>query len=318
MRLKLPQVALNSENQLYNVFKEQKPVIIKSISSSWPAMKSWQDYSKLKLRILNGKKNDQCVVSVERGGNYMSKAMSLVEIDFIDLLDYFIALEKSQSGCSFQSHTEKSHIYLAQTNLKDIYDLIDDVEVPKLVQCTTDVSKNLYNINLWLGGPGGTDSPCHYDPFQNVLCQVFGSKTVLLFTPDEAHSLYPLLGTVQKNTSRVDFKPIVRDVLSTIDHLGLSPHVISTDYSSFVFSTSPSAPSSSSSAPSSVINNDIGSLAISPSVDSQRQFERFPKLHEADGYCVRLEPGDGLFIPMRWWHHCLSPAASCSVNFWWR
>jgi len=36
------------------------------------------------------------------------------------------------------------------------------------------------------------------------LVQIFGEKEVTLFHPNQANGLYPAIGTVQKNTSRVD------------------------------------------------------------------------------------------------------------------
>lgn len=31
----------------------------------------------------------------------------------------------------------------------------------------------------------GSESPCHQDPFHNVLCQIYGTKTALLFAPSD-------------------------------------------------------------------------------------------------------------------------------------
>jgi Cupin-like domain len=31
----------------------------------------------------------------------------------------------------------------------------------------------------------GSESPCHQDPFHNILCQVYGTKHVLLFPPEQ-------------------------------------------------------------------------------------------------------------------------------------
>jgi hypothetical protein len=77
--------------------------------------------------------------------------------------------------------------------------LDEDVSPPLI----TKTGKNhLYKVNLWLGSK--TTSPCHHDPFQNILCQVFGRKNIILFPPGQAKYLYPAYGSVQKNTSLVD------------------------------------------------------------------------------------------------------------------
>ena len=31
----------------------------------------------------------------------------------------------------------------------------------------------------------GSESPCHRDPFHNILCQIYGEKKVILFAPSE-------------------------------------------------------------------------------------------------------------------------------------
>jgi len=43
----------------------------------------------------------------------------------------------------------------------------------------------------------------------------------------------------------------------------------------------------------------------------------FPQFAHAQGYETTLEPGDGLFIPLKWWHCCKAVTGSLSVNFWW-
>lgn len=64
-------------------------------------------------------------------------------------------------------------------------------------------SVTLYQNNLWINGHAGSASPCHYDPFHNLLVQIYGTKRVLLFSPEQSAALYPASGTVQKNTSLV-------------------------------------------------------------------------------------------------------------------
>ena len=59
--------------------------------------------------------------------------------------------------------------------------------------------------NIWLG-PGGTRSPLHNDPYENVFAQVVGYKYFRLYPPRETHKLYPrgVEGGIQMgNTSQV-------------------------------------------------------------------------------------------------------------------
>jgi lysine-specific demethylase 8 len=46
-------------------------------------------------------------------------------------------------------------------------------------------------------------------------------------------------------------------------------------------------------------------------------FERFPRAASARRVVVELEPGDGLFIPNRWWHLVRAVTNSVTINFWW-
>lgn len=58
-------------------------------------------------------------------------------------------------------------------------------------------------INAWFG-PKGTVSPLHFDPKHNLLCQVVGSKKIILFPYTDTPYLYPHDSSLLFNTSRVD------------------------------------------------------------------------------------------------------------------
>jgi len=196
---------------------------------------------------MKAKVGNNCRIPVEFGGNYMSKNMKVLHSEFSDLIDFF-----EKYGPTDIKDEKIPQIYLAQHSIEEINNLEDDIMLPTL--CKTGKGQ-LYKKNIWLSGPIGATSPCHTDPFQNVLCQVFGEKTVILFHPNQEKYLYPAYHTVQKNTSLVDF-------------------------------------------------DDIDDT-------------RYPLLRSAVGYVAELHPGDGLFIPKKWWHHCQSLSMNCSVNFWW-
>jgi hypothetical protein len=37
---------------------------------------------------------------------------------------------------------------------------------------------------------GNTTSPLHYDDYENLLCQIRGTKEITLFPPSDLHNLY--------------------------------------------------------------------------------------------------------------------------------
>ena len=64
--------------------------------------------------------------------------------------------------------------------------------------------------HAWFG-PGGTVSPCHHDPYHNLLAQVVGAKRVTLFDAAQAPRLYPHDGDgLRRNTARVDVEAHAR------------------------------------------------------------------------------------------------------------
>jgi [protein]-arginine 3-hydroxylase / protease len=57
-------------------------------------------------------------------------------------------------------------------------------------------------VKSWIG-PANTISTMHTDNQHNLLCQVKGSKLVILAAPDEAPNLYPYEGMLN-NTCQID------------------------------------------------------------------------------------------------------------------
>jgi [protein]-arginine 3-hydroxylase / protease len=55
----------------------------------------------------------------------------------------------------------------------------------------------------------------------------------------------------------------------------------------------------------------------SPVNVEQPDFEKFPLFREAQLLEATVEPGEILFIPVRWWHYARALEESISLNFWW-
>ena len=181
--------------------------------------------------------------------------------------------------------------YLAQHDLHSISPLLaQEVQVPHILSPVspepgdgTSSSRriSIYRNNVWLGGHAGSASPCHYDPFHNLLVQIYGAKRVLLFDPQDSAGLYPALTTVQKNTS------LIRS-FEHEDGLGGVSADGSTRSGAFA-------------------GEGAGAGAGAG---------YFPLYKDVQGYEVVLQPGDALYIPYKWWHYCSTTSASCSANWW--
>nr|CDJ85085.1 Lysine-specific demethylase 8 [Haemonchus contortus] len=57
--------------------------------------------------------------------------------------------------------------------------------------------------NGWIG-PGGTVSPLHTDPRQNIFCQIMGRKFFRLVSPSDSENVYAFKDGIITNTSQVD------------------------------------------------------------------------------------------------------------------
>ena len=137
------------------------------------------------------------MVRVEVGKNYMSPDLQVAEVDFRSFAQFCTATLDTTPNTSTTDISGR--VFLAQCDLPA--SLKEDVVVPDMTKTTG--KGHLYRINMWMCGSHGSESPCHHDPFHNLLCQVFGSKRVVLFPPDESDNLYPA-SSPQRNTSMVD------------------------------------------------------------------------------------------------------------------
>lgn len=267
--------------------QRSEPLVLRGFALRWPAVshphRKWADFGGLAQRLrLRG----ESVVRAEIGAHYMDPQLQLTHVGLESFLR-FIALPEAEQRRALQAR-----MFIAQQDLMEIPVLRDDIDVPHEVMeaaaaptsaaaATAGVSglasaaaadqhdrstgaaashgsRRLHRCNLWLSTALGSESPCHHDPYNNLLCQVVGRKQVRLFPPECGRYLYPHAAqSRQQNTSSVDL---------------LRP--------------------------------------------DRRRHPLFAQA-EAAGRVAELVPGDALFLPLRWWHHCRSDGVSCSVNFWW-
>lgn len=191
-----------------NYFNCNQPVILEGCMSQWPAMTKWNQVTYL-LDVCRNR-----VVPIEIGKNYTTETWSQDLIKF----DEFFRRQFMDDEASSQS---KRVEYLAQHNLFDqIPALQSDILTPEYccLSNRTDDAEIDVDIKAWLG-PEGTTSPMHIDAKHNLLCQVFGSKYIILAAPEDSTNLYPFDGDMLKNTSQIDAEhldydrfPLLRNV----------------------------------------------------------------------------------------------------------
>ncbi|RLU19658.1 hypothetical protein DMN91_008215 [Ooceraea biroi] len=133
-------------------------------------------------------------VPIEIGSSYTEDDWTQRLLNFSDFLQEYIIADSSEIG------------YLAQHQLfEQVPELKEDFEVPLYCFFSDDPSEEstTHHVNCWLG-PANTVSPLHYDRYNNLLCQVFGYKRIILYPPDESGYLYPHESRLLENTAQVD------------------------------------------------------------------------------------------------------------------
>lgn len=121
------------------------------------------------------------------------------------------SVQLPQTGVVYQQ-TEKAHrqtlkvrelvqmmqcgtsCYLDQADVGHFPGLLEGSPVPSLVPA------GRHFVNLWIGAR--TRSGLHYDPMDNCLLQLHGSKVAILAAPADRRNLYPFADNVAK--SRID------------------------------------------------------------------------------------------------------------------
>ncbi|CAH1159504.1 unnamed protein product [Phyllotreta striolata] len=220
-------------------FLPQTPVKLQGCLQHWPALKKWQDINYL-LEIAGDR-----TVPIEIGSHYVDENWTQKLMTLKEFIERHYLSDTGDIG------------YLAQHNLfEQITELKDDIRIPDYCCLSTDYEHTTEpDINAWLG-PKGTVSPLHHDPKNNLLTQVYGTKQIILFSPEDTPNLYPHDDKLLNNTAQVD-----------------------------------------------PVNPDL---------------QKHPKFSNAHIYKCLLEPGEMVFIPVKWWHHVTAIEKSFSVSFWWQ
>lgn len=168
--------------------EREQPVLLLNTLTEWPALKLWPDLNYI-LKLAGNR-----MVPIEIGSNYSNEEWSQQLMKLRDFLE-------RQFSTSTEISSRKVE-YLAQHELFEQIPLLKkDFSVPDY--CSLRSSNTDVDIKAWLG-PEGTVSPLHYDPKHNLLCQVFGSKRIILASPKDSQYLYAHESEFLKNTSQIE------------------------------------------------------------------------------------------------------------------
>lgn len=170
-------VMIRSANDFHQIVRAGKPVIIEGSSLGSCTDKWTTDYLKGRVGI------DQKVVVHEAGSEHMdfqSKNFSYVTRTFGDFID-----QADNGGQLYlRSLSSQDPSQLPADIKKDFPSIADDFCLPSEL---ASILESFHSSPLRISGP--VNMWLHYDVMANVLCQIRGSKRLLLFPPSDVKYL---------------------------------------------------------------------------------------------------------------------------------
>ena len=171
---KLREIALKDIgcDALFQFCKVQKePVLITGIFEAIPELERWSPewmQSKLKNKAVMVRESDSRTFAV----GATSKEMPF---------DQYV---ETICDPSFEHSTKR--LYMQQQSIDHaLPELKAEVFIDRYLP-----EKKVFMKNMWFG-PGGNTSPLHFDPFDNLFLQLYGSKQFYIFDPKDYSKLYP-------------------------------------------------------------------------------------------------------------------------------
>lgn len=160
---------INREDFQKLYLKPLKPVILKNLSASWPAMKKWspeyfkEKYGEKPVKVYNAS-------FAEQGKSYMSSVDVIPFKEFIDRI-------------SNRSLDLRMFLHNLKTQMPE---LLKDIQIPSIA---SGISRNL--IFMFFGCKGSF-TPMHFDiDMAHVFhTAIYGKKKVTLFPFEESKNLY--------------------------------------------------------------------------------------------------------------------------------
>ncbi|MBU6184033.1 MAG: cupin-like domain-containing protein [Rickettsiales bacterium] len=191
------------------LLKHEMPFIIRNLSHDWPARKIWD------LEYLNNVVGEKAIRIGKLNKNNVVSYDSIETQRMYDFLQYLKHYQNTPKKLDLNKIYLITSRLAAHEKARDVHlpELLKDIEVP----CFIPYNK-LWEINLWMG-IGGNRSNLHFDPEENLLTMIKGSKNIVLFPPISTKFLY------QNNTkktktleSHVNIFNLDRKMYPLVDH----------------------------------------------------------------------------------------------------
>lgn len=243
----LQRVKYQDDEVIKKLIKKNLPFILNGIGTTWKAHKLWN------LDYFNEVAGHRTIHCVALDGKNLTKYEELQKITFSE----FIFCIKNNLSDTHKNFQKRLYLVIsriaAHKNRPDpqLPELLQDIEIPSFFP-----RRRLWTVNLWVGA-GDNKSNLHFDPDNNILVPIKGTKELLLISPEQGKFLY-------RNKKKTENR-----LQSKVD----------------------------------VFNVDR---------------EKYPEIDCAHYYQVKVQQGEGLYIPAGWWHAVSSsPGLNIAVNCWW-
>ena len=224
------EISLQSVKEtLMPYYHNRTPVILEGYAQQWTALEKWKDWEYLLGRTMTNKEEWHC--DVEMGSYNSGESLCIPFSSYLDyLMLYREQQEQRQAGGKADSEASPV-LYLAQNDLP--HGLYDDIQLPSFLKSNTAIIADatnatpssdilgegkLYQCMFWMGPPRSM-SPLHYDPLDNLLTQVVGTKNVALLnrtTSREKLKVGSAHGQ-QENTSALPMQSILSGEVAVPD-----------------------------------------------------------------------------------------------------
>lgn len=179
------------------VHDPSQPCVLRGGVSSWPAVLKWTAvYLAEELpAVLTFRMGQRSCPTLQ-----WERDCPKVRATVMQLLEW---LNPDTTGCADSPFADfpaadfwayADYMY-ASTVLEDAPHLLEDLAWPQLAP-----SLDAAQCALWIGSPGAY-TPCHYDTYGfNIVAQIRGRKTWLLFPPEDSPRLYPTRVPLEEST----------------------------------------------------------------------------------------------------------------------